>query len=64
MHISRPASLVVVSVLSLGLLAGCGGDDESSEKDAEQINKLVSALEEHDDVMNVYTNHEEAASAG
>jgi YebC/PmpR family DNA-binding regulatory protein len=37
---------------------------EISEKDAEQINKLVSALEEHDDVMNVYTNHEEAASAG
>ncbi len=32
-----------------------------SEKDAEQIGKLVSALEEHDDVMNVYTNHEEAA---
>ena len=37
---------------------------EISEKDAEQINKLVSALEEHDDVLNVYTNHEEAASAG
>lgn len=34
---------------------------EISEKDAEQIGKLVSALEEHDDVMNVYTNHEEAA---
>jgi len=34
---------------------------EISGKDAEQINKLVSALEEHDDVMNVYTNHEEAA---
>ncbi|MBL8634980.1 MAG: YebC/PmpR family DNA-binding transcriptional regulator [Myxococcales bacterium] len=37
---------------------------EISEKDAEQINKLVSALEEHDDVMNVYTNHEEAPSEG
>jgi YebC/PmpR family DNA-binding regulatory protein len=30
-----------------------------SAKDAEQINKLLSALEEHDDVMNVYSNHEE-----
>lgn len=44
MHISRPASLVVVSVLSLGLLAGCGGDDKASEKDAEQI--LEKAVEE------------------
>ena len=34
---------------------------EISERDAEQIGKLVSALEEHDDVMNLYTNHEEAA---
>lgn len=31
-----------------------------SAKDAEQINKLISALEENDDVMNVYSNHEEA----
>lgn len=31
---------------------------EISEKDAESINKLVNALEEHDDVLNVYTNHE------
>lgn len=30
-----------------------------SEKDAELIGRLVAALEEHDDVMNVYTNHEE-----
>jgi YebC/PmpR family DNA-binding regulatory protein len=37
---------------------------ELSVKDAEQINKLVAALEEHDDVMNVYTNHEEPASEG
>ena len=37
---------------------------EISAKDAEQINKLVAALEEHDDVMNVYTNHEEPASEG
>jgi YebC/PmpR family DNA-binding regulatory protein len=34
-----------------------------SEKDAESINKLVSLLEEHDDVLNVYTNHEEPAPA-
>ncbi len=37
-----------------------------SAKDAESINKLVTSLEEHDDVLNVYTNHEspdeEAAS--
>ncbi|HMU38206.1 MAG TPA: YebC/PmpR family DNA-binding transcriptional regulator [Pseudomonadota bacterium] len=30
-----------------------------NEKDAELIGRLVAALEEHEDVMNVYTNHEE-----
>jgi YebC/PmpR family DNA-binding regulatory protein len=30
-----------------------------SEKDTESITKLVGLLEEHDDVLNVYTNHEE-----
>jgi len=29
-----------------------------SAKDAESIGKLVTTLEEHDDVLNVYTNHE------
>ncbi|MFO0574906.1 MAG: YebC/PmpR family DNA-binding transcriptional regulator [Polyangia bacterium] len=32
---------------------------ELAAKDAEQINKLIGLLEEHDDVMNVYSNHEE-----
>jgi len=30
-----------------------------SPKDAESIGKLVGLLEEHEDVLNVYTNHEE-----
>lgn len=34
---------------------------EVSAKDAESIGKLVSQLEEHDDVLNVYTNHEAPA---
>lgn len=32
-----------------------------SAKDNESITKLVGLLEEHDDVLNVYTNHEEPA---
>lgn len=32
---------------------------ELGAKDAEAINKLIGLLEEHDDVMNVYSNHEE-----
>ena len=32
-----------------------------SVKDGESIGKLVNLLEEHDDVLNVYTNHEEPA---
>lgn len=34
---------------------------EVAAKDAESIGKLVSQLEEHDDVLNVYTNHEAPA---
>lgn len=34
-----------------------------SAKDNESINKLVGLLEEHEDVLNVYTNHEEPAEA-
>ena len=29
-----------------------------SAKDDEQLTKLINALEEHDDVLNVYANHE------
>ena len=31
---------------------------EVSAKDDEHLNKLITALEEHDDVLNVYSNHE------
>lgn len=31
---------------------------EVSEKEAESLGKLISALEEHDDVTSVYSNHE------
>lgn len=31
---------------------------EVSAKDAESLGKLISSLEEHDDVLNVYSNHE------
>jgi YebC/PmpR family DNA-binding regulatory protein len=34
-----------------------------SEKDAESLGKLVQALEEHDDVMNVYANYETGEEA-
>lgn len=34
---------------------------EVAAKDAESIGKLVAALEEHDDVLNVYTNHDAPA---
>lgn len=33
-----------------------------SAKDDESLNKLISALEEHDDVLNVYSNHEPSES--
>jgi YebC/PmpR family DNA-binding regulatory protein len=35
-----------------------------SVKDSESINKLVGILEEHEDVLNVYTNHEEPEEPG
>lgn len=34
---------------------------EVAAKDAESIGKLVAQLEEHDDVLNVYTNHDAPA---
>ena len=36
---------------------------EVSEKEAESLGKLISALEEHDDVTSVYSNHEGGGEA-